>query len=194
LFGGLNIGFSIIFMKMTVMQVNKPKMPLPVYLVGILGIIPLIAAIVGFVLIILGIAAYRNWKLIVIGAFGILWSVAVYGTLFYFGFYSKWGRSGFAKAAQQQLTDDARELEFYKIENGDYPDSLQQLYRYNTFVFIVNPTQFSFKNSIHYQYEHHGDHYTLFSVGIDGIAHTRDDIFPVIPPDTGRIHYGWIKE
>jgi hypothetical protein len=36
-------------------------------LVGILGVIPLIGAIVGFVLIILGIAAYRSWKLIVIG-------------------------------------------------------------------------------------------------------------------------------
>jgi hypothetical protein len=49
-------------MEMAVMPVDKPKPPLAVYLIGILGIVPLIGAIVGVVLIILGIAAYRNWN------------------------------------------------------------------------------------------------------------------------------------
>ena len=111
LFRGLNIGFSIIFMKMTVMPEDKLKPPLAVYLIGILGIIPLIGAIVGFVLVILGIAAYRSWKLIVIGGAGILWSAAVYGTLFYIGFFSPVGRSGFAKIAKQELTEVAHDLE-----------------------------------------------------------------------------------
>jgi hypothetical protein len=194
LFRGLNIGFSIIFMKTTVMPEDRPKPPLAVYLIGILGIIPLIGAIVGFVLVILGIAAYRSWKLILIGAAGILWSAAVYGTLFYIGFFSPLGRNGFAKIAKQELTDVAHDLELYKVENGDYPDSLQQLLKGSRLAFITDPTQFSFKKTVYYQYAHHGDHYTLFSVGIDGVAHTGDDIFPVIPPDTGRIHYGWIKE
>jgi hypothetical protein len=181
-------------MEMTVMPENRPKPPLAIYLVGILGVVPLIGAIVGFVLIILGIAAYRSWKLIVIGGIGILWTAGLYGTLFYIGFFSNWGRSGFASIAKDDLTNIAHELEFYKIENVDYPDSLQQLSRKNTFIFIADPTQFSFKKTIYFQYAHRGDHYTLFSVGLDGVAHTSDDIFPVIPPGTGRIHYGWIKE
>ena len=175
------------------MPEDRPKPPLAVYLVGILGIFPLIGAIVGLVLLILGIAAYRSWKLIVIGAVGILWTVALYATLFYIGFFSVWGRRGFASIAKQQLTNTAHELEFYKIEYGDYPDSLEQLLKKDRIVFIADPTQFSFKKSVDFQYVHLGDHYTLFSVGIDGIPHTSDDIFPVIPPDTGRIHYGWIK-
>jgi hypothetical protein len=89
------------------MPMDKPKTPLAVYLIGILGIIPLIGAIVGFVLIVLGIAAYRNWKLIVIGAISILWTVGIYGTLFYFGFFTQWGRSGFASIAKTQLTNTA---------------------------------------------------------------------------------------
>jgi hypothetical protein len=195
-FGWLNIGtcqgFSIIFMEMTVMPESRPKPPLAVYLIGILGIVPLVGAIVGFVLIILGIAAYRSWKLIVIGAVSILWTVGLYGTLFYFGFFSEWGRKGFASIAKEQLTNTARELEFYKIENGDYPDSLRQLSKNNRIVFMADPTQFSFKKTVYFQYAHFGDHYTLFSIGVDGIPHTRDDIYPDIP-DTGRIHYGWIK-
>ena len=95
--------------------------------------------------------------------------------------------------AKGQLTDVARELEFYKLENGDYPDSLPQLMKENHPVFIVDITQFNFKNMPYYQYKHLGDHYTLFSVGKDGIANTKDDIYPHIP-DTGRIRYGWIKQ
>lgn len=108
------------------MPENRPKVPLAVYLVGILGLIPLV--------------------------------------------------------------------EFYKIENGDYPDSLQQLSKKTRWIFTADPTQLNhLQKTVYFQYAHLGDHYTLFSVGPDGIAHTSDDIFPVIP-DTGRIHYGWVKE
>jgi type II secretory pathway pseudopilin PulG len=179
-------------MKMTVMPGDKPKTPLAVYLVGILGLIPLLGVIVGVVLIILGIAAYGSWKLIVIGSAGILWSVVLYGSLFYFGFYSSVGRSVWASIAQKNLTDCAHALELYKLEYGDYPDSLQQLYKKNNFAFISDPTQIG-RKSTYLRYAHYGDHYTLYSVGVDGIANTRDDIYPAIPPDTGRIHYGWIK-
>ena len=180
-------------MKMTVMPENKPTVPLAVYLVGILGLIPLVGAIVGLILIILGIAAFRSWKLIVIGAVSILWTIAIYGTLFYVGFFSSLGRKGWASIAKEELTNAASAIEFYKFENGDYPDSLQQLLKKNRPVFIADPTQFSFKKTVYFQYAHLGDHYTLFSVGVDGVAHTSDDIYPAIPPDTGRIHYGWVK-
>jgi hypothetical protein len=154
LFGGLNIGFSIIFMKMTVMPVNKPKTPLAVYLVGI--------------------------------------SVLIYGSLFVFT-QSHWMSKQMIPSTQKELTNVARQLEFYKYENGNYPDSLQQLMKKDHWVFIADPIQLNhFKKNVYFQYAHLGDHYTLFSLGPDGIAHTSDDIYPVIP-DTGSIHYGWIK-
>jgi len=178
-------------MKMTVMPENKPKTPLAVYLVGILGLIPLIGAIVGVVLIIIGIAAYRNWIVVVIGAAGILWSIFLYGSLFIFT-QSKTIAKLMVPSAREFLSNLAKELEFYKYENGVYPDSLPQLERGHHLVFISDPTQPTFKKPIYFQYKNLGDHYILFSVGPDGIAHTSDDIYPVIP-DTGRLHYGWIK-
>ena len=114
-------------------------------------------------------------------------------TLFYFGFISHWGRSGFASIAKEQLTNDARELEFYKVEYGDCPDSLPQLLKNGRLAFIADPTQFSFKKTVYFQYMHLGDHYRLYSFGLDGIPNTADDIYPNIP-DSGRIHYGWVKE
>jgi hypothetical protein len=96
-------------------------------------------------------------------------------------------------SARESLSNLAKELEFYKYENGAYPDSLQQLERGGHLVFISDPTQPTFKKPIYFQYQDLGDHYTLFSVGPDGIPHTSDDIYPVIP-DTGRIQYGWVKE
>jgi hypothetical protein len=129
---------------------------------------------------------------IVIGATGVLWSVLIYGSLFVF-MQSDWMSKQMAPNAQEELTNVARQLEFYKYENGDYPDSLQQLEKKDHWVFIVDPTQINrLKKTVYFQYVHLGDHYSLFSVGPDGIPHTRDDIYPVIP-DTGSIRYGWIK-
>jgi len=184
-------GSSRVYIKTTFPPEDKSKPPLAVYLVGILGFIPLIGAIVGVVLIVLGIAAYRSWKLIVIGAAGIIWSVLVYGSLFIFTQSKTMGKL-MVPSARESLSNLAKEIEFYKYENGIYPDSLQQLERGHHLVFIWDPTQPTFKKPIYFQYKNLGDHYILFSVGPDGIAHTSDDIFPVIP-DTGRIHYGWIN-
>ncbi len=52
------------------MPETKLKPPLAVYLVGILGIIPLVGAFVGFALIVIAIAFYRSWKLALVGAGG----------------------------------------------------------------------------------------------------------------------------
>ena len=58
---------------------------------------------------------------------------------------------------------------------------------------MIGMTQPIFAKKNYFEYQHLGEHYTLYSIGPDGIAPTSDDIYPVIPPDTGRIHYGWVK-
>jgi hypothetical protein len=98
----------------------------------------------------------------------------------------------FVPITRQWLTTDARELEFYKLEHGEYPDSLTQLSNQNNMIMIGDATQNIYGKSKYFLYKRMGDHYTLYSAGPDGIAHTSDDIYPDIP-DTGRIHYGWVK-
>lgn len=165
----------------------------PPYLLGLLGLIPIVGAFVGAGLILGGAIAYKSWKLIVIGVLDIvLTSVFCVFTVHYVMHYAKdwnWFHDASIISAQRNLTRAAKKLEFYKYEHGDYPDSLNQL-NTDEWSNLIDPMQKGFKN---FQYQHRGDQYELFSVGRDHKPHTADDIYPKIP-DTGRIHYGWIKE
>ncbi len=64
-------------------QENQPdKKTKPPYLLGVLGLIPLVGFFVGVALILYGIFKYRDKKLIIIGGSCMLFTVAVYSTLF----------------------------------------------------------------------------------------------------------------
>jgi len=146
----------------------------------------------GLALLILGIVLYKNWKMIVIGAVDMLLTVAMVIWGFVFLLETHVFHRQRVVVAQRELNYMVRQMEFYKFENGKYPGDLWELNHFDHGVFPVDPTQEGFFNNL-YNYQNFGDHYTLFSVGPDGIPHTSDDIFPVVPPDTGRVHYGWIK-
>jgi len=152
----------------------------PPYLLGLLGIIPLVGALVGFVLILYGLIKYKDKWLVLIGAGGILFTVAIYGSMFYtMGPDSKAFKQGFAKIDSIQLNSLVKEIEFYKIQNGSYPDSLQQLNTKDSFTGISDPLLSRKKNST-YNYHKIGNKYTLFSSGVDEIPNTADDIYPTI--------------
>ncbi|MGZ3752532.1 MAG: type II secretion system protein GspG [Mucilaginibacter sp.] len=166
-----------------------------VYLFGILCLIPLIGAFAGVLFIILGIVHYKDRIMIIIGVLGIVITIAVYGSLFYSVQHSGVFEDGFAEIAQTQVNDLVKSVEFYKLQNGTYPDSLKQLESKNSFLSIYDPLQ-AFKNSgksLPYQYQKIGNRYKLFSVGKDGIAGTKDDIYPTLSnPDTSKL--GFIRK
>jgi hypothetical protein len=86
------------------------------------------------------------------------------------------------QAAEQAAVDNAaKNVEFYKIEYGHYPRTLDALTRNQPFLYFKN-----------IQYQRIGEKYALYSVGPDGIAHTADDIYPSNFPDTSN--FGWIKD
>jgi hypothetical protein len=175
----------------------EPKTPLtfkPIYLIGILCFIPLLGAIAGVVLIILGIVHFRDKVFIFIGAAGILFTVALYGSLFYVAENSGFADKGFAKIAQTQLNDLVKSIEFYKLQNGSYPDSLQQIETKDSFISIDDPLQtFKQKKTVTYQYHRIGSKYLLFSVGKDGKPNTPDDIYPTLTSaDTSKL--GFIRK
>jgi hypothetical protein len=177
-------------MKMTVMPEDKPRPP---YWLGLFGLIPGVGAVMGLALFVLGIIHYKNWKVIVIGLVDILLTLLAIMVLVIYIFRWAWDEAR-VPIAQSALTYTARQLEFYKFEKGCYPGSLWDLHRFDHSVQVMDPSQRGIFNMREFEYHPSGDHYTLFSVGMDGLAHTSDDIFPVIPADTGRVHYGWIKE
>jgi hypothetical protein len=93
--------------------------------------------------------------------------------------------------AQKDLNTLLRYIEFYKIEHGVYPDSLEQVTGKKGYdlVSIIDPIQsFNNKQKLDFIYKRVGIHYYLFSSGQDGIPYTKDDIYPVVATgDSTRI-------
>ncbi len=153
----------------------------PPYLLGLLCLIPLIGAFVGLFFIILGITRFKDKWFTLIGVFGIAFTVIIYSSLFYASKNLSFFKSGFKELLQKELNNLVKEIEFYKMENGKYPDSLQQLTKDNPQIFIYDPIQTNqSKTNNKFQYQNLGKQYRLFSSGIDGIPNTNDDLYPQI--------------
>jgi hypothetical protein len=147
---------------------------------GWLGLIPLIGAFVGVGLVALGVFKYKDKKLVLIGVGGILFSVILYGGLFLFMF-SDTARKQLVTFVPQRLNTLVKELEFYKLQKGEYPDSLDQLLFTNRVSHITDPVSINGPGpQKKYNYRKVGDRYLLFSSGFDKTIGTADDIYPTI--------------
>lgn len=171
------------------MQTTPAPKQKPPYLLGLLCLIPLVGAMVGLGLLLYGIFRYRDKWLIAIGAFGIVFTIVIYSSLFAFMMRSDVTADGFKSIAQTQLNQLVEEIEFYRLQHGNYPDSLHQLLKTDGFAPIHDVLQGSrMLKSVYFNYEKIGDKYTLFSSGKDGIPHTADDFYPQIDiPDSSKI-------
>lgn len=104
-----------------------PTKPKPPYLLGLLCLIPLVGAFVGLGLLLYGLIKYKDKLLTMIGAFGILFTVGIYSFLFYYMKNGDLSKKGFSDISQMQLNSLVKNIEFYKIQHGQYPDNLLQL-------------------------------------------------------------------
>lgn len=119
----------------------------------------------------------------------MLFTVIAYSALFYVGFSSEAGKKGWEKIAQFQLNALVKDIEYYKLQEGNYPDSLKQMEKPNVIIYTEDPTQSELKDS-DYNYKKIGEKYILFSSGSDRIRNTADDIYPQIE---NLKNVGWIK-
>ena len=94
--------------------------------------------------------------------------------------YSDTAAKGFAQTSQMFINGVVKELEFYKLKNGSYPDSLEQLPRNQDIFSIYDPllSRRPGTKNTKFNYKKTGDTYILFSSGIDRIPNTKDDIYP----------------
>lgn len=156
-------------------------------ILGVVSLIPAIGIILGLAALILGIIAIQNINKnnivskrmaiagIVLGVLGMLSTIVIYGSLFYFGFISKSGPFAEvrSKVSQQIITQNAGYLELYKKEYGKYPKSLEELNKEEYAVFPID----HFMQPLHYKVAADGQTYELKSIGPDGKLGTTDDIF-----------------
>lgn len=153
---------------------------------GIVSFIPSIGLILGIIGLILGIIALNNIKEkylrgrkiaiagIILSIIGVLSTIIIYGSLFYFGFIAKTGPFAElrSKATEQILIQNAGYLELYKKKHGKYPVSLQELTKEEYPVFPLD----HFMKPLVYKISTDGQIYKLKSIGPDGIDNTADDI------------------
>ena len=162
-------------------QKNRAK---KYYWYGIFTIIPIFGLILGILLLRKGIIL-RDRILCVIGVLGILLTGAFFVGALYYSKYSDIGKAQRIELARYSLNQVMRDVEFYKLQFGHYPDSLRELKFVDATVFIMDPLSqkrlFSRKLDYLNYKKIDSSRYTLFSSGIDQIPHTADDVYPFIP-------------
>ncbi len=170
-------------------QPQKSGLATASLILGLVSFIPFFGVLLGTIAIILGIVGLNEIKKmglrgkkmanagIILGILGILFSVILYGSLYYFGFVSKTGP--FAelkpKMSQQILTQNAGTLELYKKQNERYPENLNQATKAGFTIFLSD----HYLKPFFYKASEDGQSYEMRSLGADGIYGTSDDIFPI---------------
>jgi type II secretion system (T2SS) protein G len=166
------------------------------YAIGGASFIPLIGVVFGIIAIVWGILR-RVRSLIVLGVGGILFTIVLYSALFYFGFYQRGGIFDKLRSymAVTMLNSAVKEVEYYKLQHGHYPNSLRDLVSKdpNNSSTFIDPTFVERKGTndscFFYELDASGTSYFLRSVGPDGIPFTADDILPTISEEE-RKHTG----
>jgi hypothetical protein len=168
------------------MSDEKEKLGTLPFVLGGLSFIPLIGVIFGIITLTWGATTSKvgGRKLAMIGASGIAFTFIIYGALFYFGVMQRDGvydelRSQLGEAT---LTSLVQAIEFYKVQNGEYPENLEILRESlpeNSLVFIIDPTDVNAGEQRYFHYALEGDsNYYLLGVGPDGVPYTSDDLVP----------------
>ncbi|MHB8206671.1 YcxB family protein [Mucilaginibacter sp.] len=166
----------------TNIHLNPPEKS---YRWGWLGLIPIIGAVNGIIMVISGISKYKNVKYTLIGIAGILFTIICLISVTYItnggnlNGTPRFLRSGFTINSQMEMNSLVKSIEFYKLQNGVYPDSLKQLNTTKEIIDMYDPLIDNSKNNI-FNYYRIGSKYTLFSSGLDEIPNTSDDIYPNI--------------
>lgn len=169
------------------------KLGAPAYFVGGMSFFPLIGIPFGLVAIVWGLVTRkRGGKLLALaGVTGIVFTVVLYGALFYFGFIHRGGPYDALRVQLAQVALDSLvpSIEFYKVQHGTYPESLAALLRSlprGSAASVFDPTVNPFAHPRFFYYERVGDdHYYLRAHGVDGEPFTADDVVPRVPAVSG---------
>lgn len=174
-------------MEQQTIKKHKSGFAITSLVLGIISFFPLIGVVIGILAVIFGIVALVQIKKnelggkgmgivgIILGVCGILFTVILYGSIFYFGFVAKEGpfKEVRIEASQQVLKQDAGTLELYKKQKGYYPESLDMAREEGYTIYGVD----HYMNPLFYKVSEDRKSYELRSLGVDGEYGTEDDIF-----------------
>ena len=162
---------------------QKRKVPILVYILSGFSMIPWVGGFIGFVVLLSGIIYYKSKILIAIGATGLIITLGIYGSLYYFGEVKRGGVYDelTVLSTEHSLKMLISEIELYKVQNDKYPENLIQVTKNNYNRLHLDPIleKVATKSeSKEFYYKLDSDGYKLFSVGFDKTPFTEDDIHP----------------
>jgi len=177
-------------------SIGSQKLPIFLYFVSVLFLIPVAGVFLSIIFIILGFTSYKSRILIFFGSVGILANL-VYFILFVYYVEQNSPVIRMMKKMNHSEQDWAlvklvKESELFKIRTGKYPNSLEDLKKEE--IDITDKSLFSNDTNpqINYYYQSMDSCYTLFSVGKDKKPFTNDDVYPELN-DAERAKYGFRK-
>jgi len=180
---------------------EKKKHGIGAFILAAISFIPLIGIFAGIICIVIAVVGKKsNSKLLGgLGFSGILFSVVLYGSLFYKAFNSEEFSKGFEVHAISAMTSLVRHVEYYKLQQGAYPESMGSLrsnLKEGEMVFsydMSGPMNInSQQRDFYFEVINDGASYLLFGIGQDATPFTQDDIFPIIDPIKDK-NIGWVK-
>jgi hypothetical protein len=164
------------------------------YVFSFFSFIPGIGLFFGLGFIVYGLTTKKVGGKIVagIGTVGILCTILIYSLIVYQFIHGGIFFKGFSKMTESNLSDVVVHIEFYKTQNGKYPESLEVLQQslpkdsiiQMEVIDMTNPgLPASGKKANYFYYQvADSDHYYLLGVGPDGIPFTCDDLLPKLDP------------
>ncbi len=180
---------------------EKKKHGVGAFVLAGISFIPLIGIFTGIICIVIAVVGKKsNSKLLGgLGFAGIMFSVVLYGSLFYKMFNDEGFSKGFEVHAISAMTSLVRHVEYYKLQYGNYPESMAALrenLKEGEMVFsfdMSGPLNMGVQQrDFYYEITNGGENYLLFGIGQDAQPFTQDDIFPIIDPEKDK-NIGWIK-
>lgn len=152
----------------------------PPYLLSLLCLLPFLGVIAGLIIIYFAIANYKSKSFAITGLIGLIFST-IFTLFIIFQIKNISSENYFNQItidlSIQKMNSIVKEIEFYKMQNNEYPDSLQQIE--NTYLGISDPAISNKKNQSFY-FKKTGMKYYLFSISFDNKPFTNDDIYPTI--------------
>lgn len=155
------------------------------YIIGLFSFIPVVGVPLGIICAVYGLFTKRKGGkiLMTMGICGVLITVSIFGYLRYtleeMSVHPDLAE-GFVEMSQRSLNQAIPALEYYKIQNDKYPESLADLKGPQIVL-----TDFSSMKSIKddhklFYYSTVEGGYVLLGRGPDGVAGTEDDILPIV--------------
>jgi len=156
-------------------------------ILGILSFFPGLGILIGIIAVILGIVALINVKKeklkgrgmaiagIILGILGVLFTLLLYGSLFYMLSNPEAGGSfteSRIELSKQLLQQTAGSLELYKTNFGNYPENLEELAENEYFYYPID----HFMNPVQYTLSADKSSYELRTAGVDKELNTEDDL------------------